>query len=383
MSPAERQTPGHTSPDARKPADSSARVLVLRVLVCVALCGAGVAAIVCLSNWAPLVPSGVAVGVLLVALLLAPRLWPGPRPGSPPRRPSGLLRVLGGARRPLAALLAAWLGLIAWALAAPGGGPPEPKADPATIRIVTWNVLRGQDSGPPWEQANWPARKGPLRAALAETGADVVCLQEALAGQLASLEEGLRGYRRVGTPRRDGEHCAVLYAADRFEALGEGTFWLEDPVREPGLGPGWVSGPRICTWVRLRDRAAGRTFRLYNLHSYLTEEARLGAARLVAAQIAAGDPADPVVLAGDFNAPPGEASRRAFAAAGLEDAAALAGGRPGEPTYQWYGVGLRCLDGVLVGPGWRVLRHRVLDVKPENTFPSDHFGLLADLAFRE
>jgi endonuclease/exonuclease/phosphatase family metal-dependent hydrolase len=47
---------------------------------------------------------------------------------------------------------------------------------------------------------------------------------------------------------------------------------------------------------------------------------------------------------------------------------------------QLYGIGLRCIDGILVNRQWRVHEHRVLRVKPHNTFPSDHFGLLADLA---
>jgi endonuclease/exonuclease/phosphatase family metal-dependent hydrolase len=37
------------------------------------------------------------------------------------------------------------------------------------------------------------------------------------------------------------------------------------------------------------------------------------------------------------------------------------------------------LDGILVGPGWGVSRHAVVDVKPDGVFPSDHFGVLADL----
>jgi hypothetical protein len=30
-----------------------------------------------------------------------------------------------------------------------------------------------------------------------------------------------------------------------------------------------------------------------------------------------------------------------------------------------------------------VPHHCVVDVKPNNTFPSDHYGVLADLAFKE
>ena len=96
-----------------------------------------------------------------------------------------------------------------------------------------------------------------------------------------------------------------------------------------------------------------------------------------------GDPPDAVILAGDFNAVPSSASRRVFAAAGLTESAELAGHPAATPTYQWYGIRTRCLDGILLSSGWQVRHHHILDVKPGNTFPSDHFGVLADLTFRD
>jgi endonuclease/exonuclease/phosphatase family metal-dependent hydrolase len=84
-----------------------------------------------------------------------------------------------------------------------------------------------------------------------------------------------------------------------------------------------------------------------------------------------------VVLAGDFNAVPEAGSRRLFAEAGLRETAALADRRGG--TFQFCGVCLRCLDGILVGPGWQVHEYAVVNVKPRGLFPSDHFGVLADL----
>ena len=57
-----------------------------------------------------------------------------------------------------------------------------------------------------------------------------------------------------------------------------------------------------------------------------------------------------------------------------------AGKAEGEPTLHLYGIGLRCIDGILVDRHWRVSNHLVLRVKPGNVFPSDHFALLADLA---
>ena len=54
--------------------------------------------------------------------------------------------------------------------------------------------------------------------------------------------------------------------------------------------------------MRLRDRLGGRTFRVYNTHLYLTERARMSAVRAILDRIGAGDPADAVLVAGDFNA---------------------------------------------------------------------------------
>ena len=74
------------------------------------------------------------------------------------------------------------------------------------------------------------------------------------------------------------------------------------------------------------------------------------------------------------------ASRQLFLESGLADSAERAGNPVGAATFQLHGIGVWCIDGILVGPQWRVHSHLMLDVKPNNTFPSDHFALLADLA---
>jgi len=334
-----------------------------------------------------------AVALLLVALLVAPRL--GRRPGTTP--PTGRRRwfgrLLGAGRIVFTTLLAGWLGLIAWSQLSPGGPMPPPKSEPGAVRVITWNILRGGENGLPWQHSNWPARKHALASVLREAQPDIFCVQEARPGQVAFLERTLPDHQRVGVGRDDGrdsgEHCAIYFRRDRFERIDSGTFWLQEPTDQParpgpwaqrggtgGLSP-WVK--RICTWVRLRDRASGRTLCVYNTHQYLTEASQLSAARIIRDHIKAGNPSDAIMLAGDFNAGPDAPSRRLFADVDLRETTALAGKQAGPPTYQLYGVGLGSLDGILVGPGWRVGRHAVVDVKPGGVFPSDHFGVLADL----
>src|SRR6266849_6424283 len=297
-----------------------------------------------------------------------------------------LCSILGIARLAFIVVLTCWLGLMLWSAFCPSGPDSPPKAEPALIRVVTWNIHCGQDDGPPWKQFHWPVRKHSLRAALNQIQPDIFCVQEATPDQVSFIEEALPDHHRVGVGRdgkAGGEHCAIYFSRQRFQEIGGDTFWLEEPIDQPRPGSA-LNVKRICTWVRLRDRGSGRTLRVYNTHLYLTETPRPTAAKLILADIAARDPADAVVLTANFNASPTVPSRRLFIEAGLADSAEKAGPRAGKHTFHFfYGIGLWSIDGILVDQHWRVHNHLVLDMKPKNIYPSDHFGLLADLAILE
>jgi endonuclease/exonuclease/phosphatase family metal-dependent hydrolase len=227
-----------------------------------------------------------------------------------------------------------------------------------------------------------------LRLALDQAQPDILCVQEATPVQVAFLEEALPAHRRVGIGRdgeAGGEHCAIFFNRQRFKAVGGDTFWLEEPIDQPRAGSA-LDVKRICTWVRLEEIGSNgrRTFRVYNTHLYLTEAQRLPAAKIILAQIASGNRDEPVLLTADFNSSPSAASRRLFIESGLADSAERAGKPVGKPTFHmFYGIGLWSIDGILVDRHWVVHNYLVLDVKPNNTFPSDHFGLLADLALTQ
>jgi endonuclease/exonuclease/phosphatase family metal-dependent hydrolase len=362
--------------------------LALTVTIATGLLGAALAAIAFLPAYGHIWWTFTAAAVILAWLVVG--LLRKRRPDStipPTGRQRWFRRIVGSTRIVLIGALTCWLGLIVWSATAPGGPDPPAKTGQEVIRVVTWNIHCGQDEGGPLQQFDWPARKHALGAAVDQVQPDILCVQEARPGQVAFLEETLPGHRRVGVGRDDGksggEHCAVYFSRQRFEELASNTFWLEDPTDQPRAGSAVLLGldvKRICTWVRLRDRVSGRTIRLYNTHLYLTESPRLTAAKLILAHIAAGDSADAVVLTADFNSTPDSPSRRLFSEAGLTDGAKRAGKPAGKPTFHYcYGIGLWCIDGILVDSHWRVHDHLILDMKPRNTYPSDHFGLLADL----
>jgi endonuclease/exonuclease/phosphatase family metal-dependent hydrolase len=324
-----------------------------------------------------------AVAAILAFLILGFRGKTWTRPTSLTGRQRWCRRIRQGGRLALIGVLACWLGLILWSELCAGGPEPPPKEDPASIRVVTWNIHCGQDEGPPWKQFDWPRRKHALQTALHQARPDILCVQEATPAQVAFLERVLPDHRRVGVGRdgdAGGEHCAIYFNQQRFEEIGGSTFWLEEPIDQPRAGSAF-DVKRICTWVRLRDRVSGRTMRIYNTHQYLTEGPRLHAAKLILDQVAAGDRDDAVLLTADFNASPSAPSRRGFVEAGLGlgDSAERAGKAAGKPTFHLYGIGLWCIDGILVDSHWHVANHLILNVKPGNTFPSDHFAILADL----
>ncbi len=257
---------------------------------------------------------------------------------------------------------------------------PEAKPKPKPLKLITWNIQYGREEGA--DLNSWPARKGALAAALAREKPAILCVQEALAGQLEFIDEQFAGHRRVGAGRDDGkeagEHAAIFYDGKRFAAVESGTFWLSDAPEKPGRT--WANRyVRICTRVRLREKPSGRTFRVYNTHFPLNAPARAKSAELMVTRIRAAGAADPVILCGDFNCGPGSGPWNAFARAGLANSEKAARGRSGTATFHKFGIPLVCLDAVFVSGGWRVTGHRVVSGAKERVYPSDHFGVAVAL----
>jgi endonuclease/exonuclease/phosphatase family metal-dependent hydrolase len=331
----------------------------------------------------PIGYDGLVAALLAIALVSLALGWRrrAAAPTPPTWRQRGMRWLRNGGRVLVMVFLAVWLGLLGWERLCPGGEPPPPKESPAAIRVLTWNLHCGQESGPVWARFDWAARKQPLQTAVRQAAPDVLCVQEAVAEQVAFLEQALPEHRRVGVGRDDGqdggEFCAIYYDRRRFAEIASGTFWLEEPIDRPSGG--WPNVKRICTWARLRDLKTDRVFRIYNTHSYLTDPARVVAMRILRDQVQAGNPADAVIVAGDFNAGPDAESRKLLIESGLADSATRAGHPADTPTIQLRGVRLWNIDAILVSPHWRVRRYHIVDVKPDGVFPSDHFGVLADL----
>ncbi|MEM7756360.1 MAG: endonuclease/exonuclease/phosphatase family protein [Planctomycetota bacterium] len=241
-------------------------------------------------------------------------------------RPALLIAAL-----PIAALA------LAFALAACGGLSPASRSDSAAetrpetrvqarnqLLVMGWNIRFGTaDDGP----NSWPNRADRVADVIVDplgdgTGTpgnplfDIVGLQEALRFQIDELLAAAPAYAYAGAGRDDGidagEHCGILYRADRFELLDSGVFWLSDTPEEPGSTSWGNELTRICTWARLLPAGSEQAFYVFNTHlDHQSEPSRREAVELIAFRIETRDaPEEPVILMGDFNARPESAERR-------------------------------------------------------------------------
>ena len=258
------------------------------------------------------------------------------------------------------------------------------------LRVVTLNVwgVRG----------DWAARRAVLAAGFERLRPDLVALQETIVTD---------GYDQV----RDvlGEDYQVEHSAAR-ETDGQGVSiasrWPLAEVRELDFDVTPRTGDFACTALAARVDAPppfGPVLLVNHFPDYqLDHERERELQAVVAARFLAHRPERHVVLAGDMDADPDAASMRFwYGRQSLEGISvcfrdAWAEARPGEPAPVTYTTdnGLmhdawwpfRRIDHILVGggggePGLLSSRcERVFDSPVDGTWPSDHFGLLADLA---
>jgi endonuclease/exonuclease/phosphatase family metal-dependent hydrolase len=276
------------------------------------------------------------------------------------------------------------------ASAAAAAPSPAPACPGRELVAATYNIRLDTEAD---REHRWSARRERVGEQIRALGADLVGLQEVLAGQLDDLVAMLPGYAREGVARDDGarggEFAPLFYASARFTREDGGTFWLSPtPDRPRGrfeLKPWGTLQNRIATWALLRDRAGGGRLLALNTHfDHWSELARRESARMVV-DFVARHPADHVVVLGDFNARAGSVPHATLAAA-LRDAA-------GAPTVEapangtsvtaWTVLGAprHHIDHIFASPRLRPVTYQIIDRRffysGASRYPSDHLPVRA------
>ncbi len=262
------------------------------------------------------------------------------------------------------------------------GYAPAMAAEP--LRVMSLNVRTPADTE---GDKRWQVRRAAMLALLREQHPDVIGTQELGKQQADYLARHLDGYRWFGEGRRGGdgdEHMGVFYDGRTLKVVDSGNFWLSNTPEVAGSITWGHPLPRMVTWAlfeRLGDR---RRFYLYNTHLPYRDQdepARVRGATLILSRLRQLPGDVPVVLTGDFNSEPDGATYHTLTAQ-LADARVLAPQRAGPPAtfHGFTGKADRQLDWILVR-GFVVKHFATLDQRPGGVLPSDHFPVMAELAW--
>lgn len=253
--------------------------------------------------------------------------------------------------------------------------------EPGVVGVMTFNVRYGAaDDG----ENHWDHRKEILFDVMAEHGADVIGLQEALSFQIRQIKRALPGYKVITAGRDDGqqggEACPILYRGDRYRAADSGTFWFSNMPWKPGSKHWGNRLPRICTWARLTEIATGESFFVYNLHlDHQSQESRQYSLELLAKEILKREPTGPVIVMGDFNM---DTDNAAMAALPMTDVwRFLHPNGVGVTTYHAFGDQPEgpFLDHILIDEAIKIIEVAI-DIRAfAGRYPSDHFPVIARL----
>lgn len=202
----------------------------------------------------------------------------------------------------------------------------------AHFRIITFNVRYATTTPVSGEQlwkVRCPRLCTQLRFATAGHSAAFICLQEALANQVADVQAEMgSSWAHIGVGRDDGiaagEFSPVFYNVDLWKCERSRTYWLSPTPEKPSRGWDAVL-PRIVTMGQFRHRHTGLSVVVLSTHfDHRGLRAREESARLilkltdawVGDATAQGNAKPPVFLGGDFNSTPADKAYQTMTAHG-------------------------------------------------------------------
>lgn len=320
------------------------------------------------------------------------------------RRIEGLrkARTAAHATRGWSVAFACWLFLCAEFSG--GCGPSSPDQDrsppvekPAvSVTVMTYNVLVDL---PNPEYDPWVERRAHLSEIVRKHDPDLIGLQEPLSGQVRDLLQLCPGYQAITLepPLDFFTDAAILFRADRFEKVSQGSFWLSPTPDVPlsgGLGTGFGNFlPRMVLWAGMRDSANQVEFYFVNTHFDNTNPSQERSSPLFIERLSPLAEEAPVIAAGDFNSKPGSVAYQT-----LTEGVGADGGGPFRLTDSFglapdFSVTARegdvteydpahRIDHVFASgaeffcPSWTV---DMTTYGPERRYPSDHFAVIAVL----
>ncbi|AHM59627.1 Endonuclease/exonuclease/phosphatase [Flammeovirgaceae bacterium 311] len=255
---------------------------------------------------------------------------------------------------------------------------------------MTYNI---RYDTPADKEDSWTHRKERVESLIRYHQPDLLGVQEALQHQLSYLAQNLPHYAWYGVGRDDGkeqgEFSAVFYNKNKFSAEDQGTFWLSPQPDKPSKG--WDAAiVRICSWVKLKNKATGTVLYFFNTHfDHMGVKARENSALLIAAKIKEIAGTEPFVLTGDFNTTEDTPAFANLTSSGLlHNTEKISESKPYGPpgTFSTFDVKNEMgkkIDYIFVSAHFSVLQHATITDAQKGKYPSDHLPVVAVIVPKE
>lgn len=257
-----------------------------------------------------------------------------------------------------------------------------------TINVASYNIRMDTSSD---GKDKWKNRKEMVKGLIKFHEFDVFGTQEGFKHQLEDILE-LEEFAYVGVGRDDGkekgEHSAIFYNKNKFEALDNGDFWFAKNPDIPEKGWDARCCNRICSWVHLKEIETGVDFFVFNSHyDHEGQDARKNSSLLLLEKIEEIAGNKPVICTGDFNADPeSEPIQIIYNDGRLKDSYLISEQKPygTEGTFNSFKVDNKYssrIDYIWVTEGISVLKYGTLNEIQHGHFPSDHYPVMIKAKF--
>lgn len=293
-------------------------------------------------------------------------------------------------------------GLSPWLAPLAIASPHSTAKEKGSHRILTCNIrvaLPEDDAA----GVGWGIRKDLCLKVIRRHEPDIICLQEVLKVQMDDLRTAFPKFTGFGFdgPEMDanpvGYHGIaknpILFAKDRYDLRGGGTFWLSETPLTGGSKSWDTARARHCNWLRLLDKKSGVEFRILNTH--LDHIAQAAREKQIAAIIAeSGQYAEgfPQVFAGDFNSRATNNVMGLLKTAGWADTYAVVHGDkdPGYTAHAFKGEAYKeelkaknseggKIDFIFCKGPVKSVETDIIKDNEAGKYPSDHYFLYADV----
>ncbi len=245
----------------------------------------------------------------------------------------------------------------------------------------------------------WPQRKDYCIEVIKKYRPDIVCLQEVIKVQAEDLRKAFPKFLLFGFdgPYMDahpvGYHWVaknpILFNTRRYDLTAAGTYWLSENPLVAGSKSWDTARARHANWIRLKDKASGKEFRVINLHlDHVSGKAKVQQLKMVAEESNQYLADFPQILTGDFNSKWGSPVFDSIIRSGWEDSYAVVHGEgdPGYTAHAFQGANYERgkqkggkIDFVFCRGPLKPLASAIIKDHKNGFYPSDHYFLSAEL----